>query len=81
MRLWARHPAGGPLNPPFMDEGDWIDMTIVPLIAVEGATTDERVGDAGNEVARAELGAEADQAAEAERAAEVDHPDDVELLT
>jgi hypothetical protein len=64
-----------------MDEGDWIDMTIVPLIAVEGATTDERVGDAGNEVARAELGAEADQAAEAERAAEVDHPDDVELLT
>jgi hypothetical protein len=60
-----------------MEEGDWIDMTRVPLITAEGATTEVALGatrgeDAENEGAGAEYAAEADHAAEAKRPIEVE---------
>jgi hypothetical protein len=66
-----------------MEEDDWIDMTKIPRITTEGATTEgtlgaPRGGDAKNEGAGAEHDAEADQAAETEHAAEAKHPDEVE---
>lgn len=79
-RLRARHSIGGPLHPPFMEEGDWIDMTRVPLIITKGATA-RTAPDAILEESAEDKGAKTGQADEAEHAVVVDRPDEAEHAT
>lgn len=52
-RLRSCRPVGGPPNPPFVEDADWIEMANIPLLAAKETTTKAilgapKGGDAGN---------------------------------